>query len=159
VKRSLAALLALLVALALPSAAIAVRIRASLTSIENDVMCVACHESLAVAQSPQAYAEREYIVMLIKRGETKAQIERELVAQYGEAVLAKPPASGFSLSLYVLPPALVAVGLMILVVTLPRWRARARRRGDPAGAAPAASLALNPADAQRVDEELSRYGG
>ena len=35
--------------------------RASLTDIENDVMCVACHEPLAVAQSPQADAERNYI--------------------------------------------------------------------------------------------------
>jgi cytochrome c-type biogenesis protein CcmH len=135
----------------------AVRIRASLTSIEADVMCVACRESLAVAQSPQANAERAYILLLIRRGETKAQIERNLVAQYGEAVLAKPPASGFSLSLYVLPPALVAIGLAILVVTLPRWRARSRSRKDGGAGAPA--LGLNPADAKRLDEELSRYGG
>ena len=155
-RRKLAALSALLVTLAFPAAAMAVRIRASLTDIENDVMCVACRESLAVAQSPQADAERAYILMLIRRGETKAQIERQLVAQYGEAVLAKPPASGFSLSLYVLPPALVAIGLAIVVVTLPRWRARARSRNDAAAAGP---VALNPADAKRLDDELSRYGG
>ena len=117
---------------------------------------VACHEPLAVAQSPQAEAERRYILMLIHRGETKAQIERELVAQYGPSVLAKPPAHGFSLALYILPPALVAIGLAILAFTLPRWRRRVR-----AGAvAPAtAELALSPGETQRLEDELSRYGG
>src|SRR5207248_1908613 len=122
------------------------------------VMCPVCGEPLAVAQSPQADAERAYILMLIRRGETKAEVERQLVAQYGPAVLAKPPASGFSVSLYVLPPVLLAIGIAILVITLPRWRARARRRSDGAATA-AAALALGPADAQRLDDELSRYGG
>ena len=63
---SLAALLA--IAAGLPAAAAATTARASLTDIENDVMCVACHEPLAVAQSPQAYAERDYINGLIARG-------------------------------------------------------------------------------------------
>jgi len=157
VRRTLAALLALLLTAALPGIALAARARASLTDIENDVMCVVCHEPLAVAQSPQADAERAYILRLIGRGETKTEIERQLVAQYGPAVLAKPPASGFSISLYVLPPALDAVGLAILFVTLPRWRARARRRSG--GAAPEPALALNPSEAQRLEEELSRYGG
>lgn len=151
-RRKLALLSALLLMLAAPAAALANPPRTSLTAVENDVMCVVCGEPLAVAQSPQAYSERAYIRKLIQQGETKAQIERNLVAQYGEAVLAKPPASGFSLSLYVIPPALVAVGLAILAITLPRWRARRRT-------APAAALALDPADARRLDEELAGYEG
>ncbi len=55
--------------------------RASLTDIENEVMCVSCKEPLAVAQSPQADAERNFIRGLIARGETKPQIERALVDQ------------------------------------------------------------------------------
>lgn len=122
-------------------------------------MCVVCGEPLAVAQSPEAVSERQYILTLIRRGETKAQIERQLVDQYGPAVLAKPPASGFSLSLYVLPPALVVIGVTILVVTLPRWRARTRQRREAAAAASGTDLALNPSETQRLDEELARYGG
>jgi cytochrome c-type biogenesis protein CcmH len=158
-RRLLAALLATLLATAVPATAMALRIRTSLTAIEADVMCVVCGEPLALAQSPQAYSERAYIVMLIRRGETKAQIERQLVAQYGPAVLAKPPASGFSLSLYVLPPALVVIGVAILVVTLPRWRARTRRRREAAASASGTELALSPSETQRLDEELARYGG
>ena len=153
-KRRFAALIALVLALALPVTAIAVRARTSLTAVESDVMCVVCGDPLALSGSPQAVSERQYIVRLIRQGRTKAEIERELVAQYGPALLGKPPASGFSISLYVLPPVLVLIGVAILVVTLPRWRAR-----RDATATPAADLALAPAEAQRVDEELSRYGG
>lgn len=157
VRRALAALLALTTVLALPGGALAVTIRASLTDIEADVMCVVCHEPLAVAQSPQADAERAYILMLIHRGETKAQIERQLVAQYGSSVLGKPPAQGFSLLLYVLPPVLVAIGLAILAFTLPRWRRRATARAGTAAAMP--TLALSSGEAERLEDELSRYPG
>ena len=89
-------LIALIAGCALAPAALATTQppRASLTDIENDVMCTSCREPLAVAQSPQADSERAYIRGLIAQGLTKRQIEQNLVAQYGEAVLGKPPASG-----------------------------------------------------------------
>jgi cytochrome c-type biogenesis protein CcmH len=147
--------LATLAAPAAPAAAAAAaRPQASLTDIENDVMCVSCRESLAVAQSPQAYAERSYIRMLIARGEGKAQIERELVAQYGPAVLARPPAHGFNLTVYVLPPAIVLLGLALLAIVLPRWRRRTR-----AAPQPPKTPALSAADARRLEEDLSHFGG
>jgi cytochrome c-type biogenesis protein CcmH/NrfF len=71
-------------------------------------------------------------------------------------VLGKPPADGFNLTVYVLPPAIVALGIVILALTLPRWRRRAR--GARAGPAPAAA-SLDPIDERRLEEELSRYGG
>ncbi|MBV9467182.1 MAG: cytochrome c-type biogenesis protein CcmH [Solirubrobacterales bacterium] len=129
--------------------------KASLTDIEYDVMCVACHESLAVAESPQADSERSYIRTLIAQGQDKSQIEHALVAQYGPAVLALPPGHGFNLTVYVLPPALVAAGIALLVVTIPRWRRRARAA---AGAASSSGPPLDPADARRLDEDLARYG-
>lgn len=138
------------------SAAAATRARASLLDIENDVMCVVCNEPLAVSQSPQANQERGFIRGLIAQGKTKAQIERALVVQYGPAVLGRPPAHGFNLAVYVLPPAIVALGIVIVALTLPRWRRRARAaRAGPAAAAPD----LDPAEASRLEEELSRYGG
>ena len=130
--------------------------QASLTDIENDVMCTSCRESLAVAQSPQADSERSYIRGLIAQGLTKQQIEQNLVAQYGEAVLGKPPASGFNLSVYILPPAILAAGLAILAVTLPRWRRRTRAA---AAAAPATGPPLAPAEAARLDQDLAQFPG
>jgi cytochrome c-type biogenesis protein CcmH len=130
--------------------------RASLTDIENDVMCTLCHESLAVAQSPQADAERNYIRGLIAQGETKQQILRNMVAQYGSNVLGKPPASGFNLTVYVLPPLILAVGIAILVFTLPRWRRRTRAAKSRS---PDTAPAFDPAEAARLDHELSQFRG
>jgi cytochrome c-type biogenesis protein CcmH len=156
---TIAAALGLAALLALPAPGLAARARASLTDIENDVMCVVCNESLAVAQSSQADQERSFIQMLINQGDTKAQIERQLVAQYGPAVLGRPPASGFSLSLYVLPPALVALGVAILLLTLPRWRARSRARAAAQNMPPGSSPTLKPDESERLDAELSHFGG
>jgi cytochrome c-type biogenesis protein CcmH/NrfF len=158
--RTASAAAALVVALALaallPSVAAAVPARASFTDIENDVMCVSCRTPLAVAGSPQAYAERAYIKGLIAQGETKAQIERALVAQYGPAVLGLPPAHGFNLTVYIIPPAIVLAGLAILAFTLPKWRARSRAAAArPAPAGPP----IDPKDARRLEEDLARFDG
>ena len=128
--------------------------RTSLTAVENDLMCVACHEPLAVSQSPQAESERRLISHLIGLGDTKPQIEHVMVAQYGPSVLAQPPAHGFNLSVYVLPPAAVLVGLVVVGYALARWR-RAKRAEEPGlGVAP-----LSAGDAQRLQEDLARYKG
>jgi cytochrome c-type biogenesis protein CcmH/NrfF len=150
IKRALASLLVVL-AFA-PAGAAAAQARASLTDIESEVMCVACKEPLEVAQSPQADAERAYIRGLINQGQTKQQIEQSLVGQYGPAVLGKPPAHGFNLTVYVLPPAILAAGIAILALVLPRWR---RKAGAPERPVPA----LDQADAARLDQELARFDG
>ena len=138
------------------TSAAAVAQRASLTDIESDVMCTSCREPLEVAQSPQADSERAYIRGLIAQGETKSQILNNLVAQYGTAVLGKPPAHGFNLTVYIIPPAILVLGAGILAFTLPRWRRRTRA----AARAPAAPVeTLDPADAERLDQELSQFRG
>jgi cytochrome c-type biogenesis protein CcmH len=146
-----------LLALTVTASAPAATPRASLTDIENDVMCVSCHEPLALAQSPQAIAERGFIRSLLDQGQTKAQIERALVAQYGPAVLGKPPAHGFNLTVYVLPPALLLAGLATLAIALPRWRRRSRTaaQGTPSNGAPT----LTEAAGRRLEEDLARYDG
>jgi cytochrome c-type biogenesis protein CcmH len=128
------------------AATAAVTPRASLTDIESDVMCTACREPLEVAQSPQADSERAYIRGLIAQGEDKSQILKNLVAQYGPAVLGKPPAHGFNLTVYIIPVAILAVGAAILAFTLPR---------EPAPAGPP----LDPADELRLEQELSEFRG
>jgi cytochrome c-type biogenesis protein CcmH len=157
VLRLTAAVLLATWALTAPTAlASAPRPRASLTDIENDVMCTLCHESLAVAQSPQADAERNYIRGLIAKGETKQQILRDMVAQYGPNVLGRPPASGFNLSVYILPPAILVLGIAILAFTLPRWRRRTRAAKSRA---PGQAPSLDPAEAARLEHELSQFRG
>ena len=115
-------------------------------------MCIACHEPLAVAQSPEAFYERAYIRTLIAKGMTKQQIEKQLVVQYGPAILAKPPAHGFNLLIYVLPPVLLIIAVVGLAITIPKWRRRSRA-AEPLPAGPE----LDPDEARRLDEDLARH--
>ena len=117
-------------------------------------MCVACHEPLAVAQSPEAFAERAYIRTLIAQGHDRSADREALVVQYGPAVLAKPPAHGFNLLIYMLPPVLVLIGVAVLAFTLPKWRRRSRAAAE---AAARRGPELDPDEARRLDEDLARH--
>jgi cytochrome c-type biogenesis protein CcmH/NrfF len=160
--RRIALLCAATLTLALaPGAWAAAKPRTSLTAVEPDMMCTICHEPLSEAQSLEADQERSYIRSLIAQGLTKAQIERAMVVQYGPGVLARPPAHGVNLTIYILPPAIVVAGLVILAVTLPRWRRRTRAAAEAAENQSRShpSPALEPAEAQRLEHELSQFRG
>lgn len=147
-----------------PGAWAAPKPRTSLTAVEPDVMCTICHEPLSEAQSLEADQERSYIRTLIAQGLTKAQIEQNLVVQYGPGVLGRPPAHGLNLTIYILPPAIVAAGLVILAATLPRWRRRTRAAAEAERQSQSQTQSqplpdLEPAEAQRLDHELSQFRG
>ena len=127
--------------------------RTSLPVIERQVMCVTCKIPLNVAQSPQADRERAFIQGLIDQGQGEAQIKRELVAQYGPAVLGLPSASGFDLTAYLVPLAVVLAALATLLLLLPRWRRHARAQGGRE--APAAAISAS--DRARLDSDLARF--
>jgi cytochrome c-type biogenesis protein CcmH len=152
-RRALAALLALL-ALA-PSAALAAERRASLPDIEDEVMCVTCNVPLNIAESPQAYRERELIRSLVDQGLTKAQIKDRLVAEYGSNVLALPESDdGIGLAAYLVPIAVVLALLAVGAVLLPRWRRRARLPTTPGAPAGAGATDL---ELRRLEDDLQRY--
>ena len=146
-------LLAALFALA-PAGALAARPQTSLPDIEDEVMCPVCGVPLNIAESPQANDEKRFIQNLIDKGESKQQIKDTLVDEYGRNVLALPKASGFDLTAYIVPIALVAALLVALAFGLPRWRRRAR---VAAAAAPTGGPALSASDRARLDEDLARY--
>lgn len=135
-------------------AALAAHPKVSLTGIESQFMCTSCHEPLPLAQSPQAQSEKEFLAGLVNQGLTAGEIRAQMVANYGVAVLGQPPAHGFNLTVYILPPVLVLLGVGGLLYTLPKWRARSRRAAAerPQGAPP-----LEPAEAERLDQDLARF--
>ena len=146
-----AAVLALSLTIA-PTASLA-RATVSFTQVEQQYMCIECHEALNVARSPESYSERAYLRSLIAHGLTAGQIKTQMVGAYGQAVLATPPASGFNLTIYILPPAIVLLGVAGLLFALPRWRQRSRAAdADPL----TATSALSADDARRLDEDLAR---
>jgi cytochrome c-type biogenesis protein CcmH len=127
--------------------------RASLPTIERQVMCVTCKIPLNVAESAQAARERVLIRRLIAEGDGEAQIKRTLVAEYGPAVLALPAAKGFDLAAYLVPAAVVLALAALLAVLLPGWRRRAREQRERSG--PPAPLSSG--DAARLQADLDRF--
>jgi cytochrome c-type biogenesis protein CcmH len=148
-----AVLCALLAVLLAAGPAAAATPRTTLHAMEEQVMCVVCKTPLAVANGPQADAERQEILALIAQGRTASQIKAALVREYGDRVLALPKEQGFNLAVYLVPIACVALALALLAVALPRWR----RRSAPSAAA--AGPHLSEEDARRLDEDLARYDG
>jgi cytochrome c-type biogenesis protein CcmH len=153
------ALLTIATALVVPPVAgAAPRAKVSLLDAESQLICTSCHEPLELAQSPEAQREKAFVASLIAKGDTMTQIKSAMVAQYGVEVLGEPPARGFNLLAYVLPPVLLVIGIVFLVWSLPRWRARSRAAAAAAAAAPQSpSEALDPGEQKRLDDELARF--
>jgi cytochrome c-type biogenesis protein CcmH/NrfF len=132
--------------------------RASLSNLENEVMCLVCGTTLAVSNSPQADRERAFIRALIARGETEGQIKKALVAQYGQQVLATPSDSGFDLAAWIVPGLAVVLAAIGIAFAVVRWR-----RGRPAGQSrplPTGTAAGPPGgngDGARLSSDLERY--
>ena len=127
--------------------------KTNLPAIESQVMCPICGTLLELADSPQADRERAFIRRQIAAGKSERQIKDALVAQYGDAVLATPPASGFDLSAYLVPAlAFIAVAIAIGLGVW-RWR-RSGRRGPPGGPA---EPPLGESEEKKLDADLARY--
>jgi cytochrome c-type biogenesis protein CcmH len=146
------ALLTVILALALLAPAGALAQRASLTDIEDEVMCVTCNVPLNIAESPQADRQRAYIRDLIEQGRTKEQIKDALVGQYGNAVLATPQGGSFDWAAWAIPVGLIVALLAGVAILLPRWR-----RSTPATPAATPVPTLSGPDARRLEEDLARY--
>jgi cytochrome c-type biogenesis protein CcmH len=152
------ALAALAVVVLAPAGAIAAAPRADLVDIEDEVMCVTCKVPLNIAEGAQPDSERARIRELIAEGQTKEQIKRVLVVEYGEQVLALPDEGGFGLTAYVVPLALLAAVLAALALLVPRWRRRpAAGIAGGRGGSTTDAADLSDADARRLDEDLWRY--
>jgi cytochrome c-type biogenesis protein CcmH/NrfF len=123
-------------------------------SVVTQFMCVACHESLNQVNSLEAISEKATLRRLIAEGLDLGQIKSGMVAQYGPEVLARPPAHGFNLTVYILPPVVLLGGLALLAYTLPKWRERSRRA---VGSNLPGAAALDSDDAKRLDDELADF--
>ncbi|HEY7208168.1 MAG TPA: cytochrome c-type biogenesis protein CcmH [Gaiellaceae bacterium] len=146
--RSLAVVAAALV-LAGPAAACA-KPRASLTALEGQVMCPTCHTTLDQSDSAVAGRIRAYISRRVDQCATAGQIKQELVAQFGQSILAAPPRKGFDLLAWWLPIAGILVAASAIGVGAWRW-SRAREPEPPER--------LDPESERRVDEALAGFDG
>ena len=126
----------------------------TLAQLEKKFICPTCQTTLELSNAPIAERMREFIRERIAAGDSEKEIEKALVAQFGEAVLASPPKEGFNLLAWVLPLAGGAIAVAAVAVALRRW-SRERAPATPAAAGPP----LDPELERRVDEELARFDG
>jgi cytochrome c-type biogenesis protein CcmH len=142
------AVVALVLVLA-PAAAASER-HPTLGELEGEVVCPTCHTTLDQSSSPIAQRMKVFIADRIRAGDTKSEIERKLVAQFGPEVIAKPSKHGFDLVAWVLPLVLLLGGAAGVGAAAWRWRKTSARPAAPV-------KPLDPETERRIDEELASF--
>mgnify|MGYP000038216865 FL=1 len=83
--------------------------------ISNELMCPVCQgQTVAESNSKLAISMREVIKNKVSHGESKEDILKYFVKRYGDNILAKPPLKGVTLLLWIVPP-------FILFLTIILW--------------------------------------
>ncbi len=148
---------AFLAAVVLAAPALAAE-RPTLADLEDEVVCPTCSTTLELSNSPVAERMRAFIRARIAAGDSKEEIKRKLVAEFGEGVLAAPPAEGFNLLAWALPIGALLVAAALIALLLWRWTRGEKQaaRADPS----ANGRARVDAELERrLDEELARFEG
>lgn len=143
--KSLALVLALGLAPALPG----VDVEREARALEAMIIAPCCFsQQVSVHQSPAADEVRKDVRLRLAAGQTREQILNAYVSQYGKRILAEPPAQGFDLALYVLPPLLLVLSAALVIVVIRRFSHR------PAEVTPLAPPVSSGTYDARLDDEL-----
>ena len=129
-RASLALLLALVALVGISASAVADDAYSERTlKIARELNCPVCAgETVADSQSELARQMRAIIETKVQAGESDEEIKAYFVERYGESILAEPPKSGFTLTLWWMPIVVVLLGSVVLALYL---RERTRRSAPP----------------------------
>jgi cytochrome c-type biogenesis protein CcmH/NrfF len=115
----------------------------------NELMSPFCPgRTLADCPSPDAASLRMWIAVQAAAGRSRADIEEELYARYGEMIRGAPKAEGIGLTAYWIPAAVFAGGGCLVAWFLHRATRRARAEPPDRG--------LDPEVERKLDELLGR---
>ncbi len=102
--------------------------------LDKAIMCPVCPgESIDQSQNPLAVQMRAIVLEQLREGRTESEIKEFFVERYGTSVLMEPPASGFNLVVWVLPPLAVGAAALALFLTLRLMRRPRADQPDIAG--------------------------
>jgi cytochrome c-type biogenesis protein CcmH len=117
-----------------------------INAIAKNLYCPVCENvPLDVCPTQACIQWRAQIGTLLAEGYGEQEIYDYFVAQYGDSVLASPPAQGLNWLIYVVPPAALLLGGYLLYCRMDAWRK---------AEAPATPTTANNSYTQRVEEEL-----
>jgi cytochrome c-type biogenesis protein CcmH len=98
-------------------------------ALAEDLRCLVCqNESLAGSHAPLAVDLRQQIREQMKAGKSDKEIIAFMTERYGDFVLFRPPVKMTTYLLWFGPFLLLAVGVMVQLLYLKRWRERAREK-------------------------------
>jgi len=150
-------LFALLIALVIAGWLFAAPVYAQGPNIDDEVnriakglYCPVCPNTpLDVCNTQACIDWRADIKKMIQEGKSEAQIRDSFVARFGPQVLGAPPAEGFNWLAYVMIPAVILLGAVIVWYTMKAWLVK-RTPGTVPGDAPE----IPPEYAERIEKEL-----
>jgi cytochrome c-type biogenesis protein CcmH len=91
-------------------------------AIAHKLYCPVCESTpLDVCPTDACKDWRELIRTMLADGKTEDEILQHFVDQYGDKVLAQPPLTGLNWLIYLLPPAIILAGAVILFRALKQW--------------------------------------
>jgi len=115
--------------------------------LNKAIMCPVCPgESIDQSQNQLSAQMRAIVSEQVRGGRSDDQIKAFFVERYSQSVLLEPPQKGFSLLVWLLPPAGVVAAVVLLVLALRVMRRSANE--DPGDVSEPVSLS---------DAERSRY--
>lgn len=89
--------------------------------ISNELMCPVCQgQTVAESNSQLALSMKEVVRIKVSEGKSKEEILDYFILQYGDTILAKPPIKGFNLLLWIFPPAILVLSILLWVVRVKR---------------------------------------
>lgn len=92
-------------------------------AIAKQLYCPVCENVPLDVCGTQACAQwRELIREKLAMGWSEAEIKQYFVTQYGDRVLASPPARGLNWLVYIIPPLAIIAGIYILYRAFQSWR-------------------------------------
>lgn len=92
------------------------RLEAKAEVLFHEVRCVVCEgESLAESNADIAFDMRALIREKISKGESEEQIKKFLTERFGNGILQKPPFLPETYLLWLMPPFLLVIGLIVIL--------------------------------------------
>ena len=133
--------------------------------LAGEVMSPFCPgRTLAACPSPQAAELIQWVILQEQAGATRAEVEDQLYARYGDVIRGAPKPEGWGLAAYVIPLLAAIAGVALVYIVLRRLSGGRAVAGDatqPATAGSAPTTSGPPSDdddeiARLVDQELER---
>ena len=118
--------------------------------VGEQLKCPVCQNE-SVADSSASIAEQMRLVIReqLQQGKSEQQILQYFAAHYGNQILLTPSPQGFNLLAWLMPVAMLLIGLGLLTFVLRDWRTQGR---------PRLAMSASPQDVEpAIDPELEPY--